>query len=132
MSGVHRLCHAIDLRSDERVVVLASPQSVFEYPSDWVRPGPTDGIVVNEFTVVVIDRIDVGRSLMCELISACPRMLAIAVVDVDHEKQVRRSLTALYPWSEVWTFYTDFGKMLVTNARGEPYDRDHIVDQRLA
>ena len=44
---------------------------------------------------------------------------------------MRRLLSAMYPWSEVWTISTSFGKALVTkDVVGHPYDPDAVLDAR--
>jgi hypothetical protein len=47
--------------------------------------------------------------------------------NVEQEKSMRRMLSALYPWSELWTVSTSFGKLLVTkDAVGPTYDRSAV------
>lgn len=138
---------ALDVRSYERVIVIAGQDSTYQYPEHWVKPSKLselDGMTLggNEMyyidpqyplamTVVVVDRVEITRRTLAQLASKHPRLIAFAVANVDHEKQVRRMITSLFPWNEVWTVYTSFGKLLVTkDAVGASYDRDSVVDMR--
>jgi hypothetical protein len=82
-------------------------------------------------SVVIVDRVELQRKTLTSIALGRPRLVAFAVASIDHEKQVRRMITALFPWNEVWTVFTSFGKLLVTkDIQGEPYDRDNLVDMR--
>jgi hypothetical protein len=138
---------ALDVRSYEKVIVLADPESTFQYPEEWVRPaklselddqslGGSELFKIDPkyplaMTVVVVDRVEIQRKTLAQLAEKYPRLIAFAVANVEHEKQVRRMVTALFPWNEVWTVYTSFGKLLVTkDAVGVEYDRNTVVDMR--
>lgn len=138
---------ALDVRSYEKVVVIAGQDSTFQYPEHWVKPsklsdldemsiGGNDTYKVNPdfplaMSVVVVDRVEIQRKTLAHLAENGPRLIAFAIANVDHEKQVRRMVTALYPWNEVWTVYTSFGKLLVTkDLVGKAYDRSRVVDMR--
>lgn len=138
---------ALDVRSYEKVIVIAGADSTYQYPDHWVRPtklADLDGQTLggNESvkadpryplaaTVVVVDRVEIQRKTLAQLAEKYPRLIAFAVANVEHEKQVRRMVTALFPWNEVWTVYTSFGKLLVTkDAVGASYDRASVVDMR--
>jgi hypothetical protein len=138
---------ALDVRSYEKVVVIAAQDSTFQYPEHWVKPArlsDLDGLVIggNEMykvnpdyplamSVVVVDRVEIQRKTLSQLAERYPRMIAFAISSVDHEKQVRRMVTALFPWNEIWTVYSSFGKLLVTkDAVGKAYDRGKLVDMR--
>jgi hypothetical protein len=147
MSGRPDIELALNVRSYEKVIVIADHGSMYRYPEHWVKLSKLSDLDEmslggNEMyridpqyplamTVVVVDRIEIKRRTLTQLASRYPRLIAFAVANVDHEKQVRRMITSLFPWSEVWTFYTSFGKLLVTkDVVGTVYDRDRIVDMR--
>lgn len=138
---------ALDVRSYEKIIVIAAQDSTFQYPEHWVKPGrlsELDDMVLGgndtykidpnfplAMSVVVIDRVEVQRKTLSQLAERYPRLMAFAVANVDHEKQVRRMVTSLFPWNEVWTVFTSFGKLLVTkDAVGVAYDRSKLVDMR--
>lgn len=125
---------ALDVRSYERVVVATATrnQDVNIYPEGWeLIDGPQDiEHSVDEHTVVVIDKVGLANRTFVEFFRMKPRLLAVVVRDIPYEKSIRRTLSSLYPFAEVWTFSTDFGKLLVTSAKGDPYDRDDVLDAR--
>lgn len=122
---------ALDVRSYERVIVIAGQDSTHQYPESWEKPASVAALTVDEESVVVIDRVEIQRRTLAQIAEGRPRLVAFAVASVDHEKQVRRMITALFPWNEVWTVFTSFGKLLVTkDAVGKAYDRDTVVDMR--
>lgn len=121
MSNRPDLEEALDLRSDETLVVLREP--------------PTSGDLMNihEGSVVVFDRIDATKRTLGAIGVLRPRLVALVPNGVEQEKAMRRQITASYPWAEVWTISSSFGKLLVTkDVQGRPYDRDLIEDQRVA
>lgn len=123
---------ALGLRGYERLIVIPGHDSGI-YPDHWVRPRNTADVCasVNSESVVVIDRLDVKRQTLADICSRRPRLLALVPYDVEQEKSMRRMLSAHYPWAEVWTISTEFGKVLLTkDAVGEPYERDHVRDDR--
>lgn len=120
---------ALDVRSYERVIVITGQDSTHQYPDGWIRPDKHTDLELNEESVVVVDRVELQRKTMSQIAEAKPRLVAFAVASIDHEKQVRRMITSLYPWNEVWTIFTSFGKLLITkDAKGPSYDRDEVVD----
>jgi hypothetical protein len=120
---------ALDVRSYEKVVVITGQDSTYQYPDGWIRPTKLADLEVTEETVVVIDRVELQRKAIAQIAEGKPRLVAFAVASIDHEKQVRRMITSLYPWNEVWTIFTSFGKLLITkDVKGVAYDRDEIVD----
>lgn len=122
---------ALDVRSHECVVVLVNPEAPQGYPDSWVQVQSKEGLgdIVAD-SVVVIDRIDVFPRTLASIGAKRPRLIALAPRGVEQEKTMRRMIAAIYPWSEVWTLSSSFGKLLVTNAGGEAYDRDLIRDER--
>lgn len=131
MSSRPDIEQALCIRSDETVVVLAHPDSDYEYPAHWVRPQRLQEIIdaVSPQTVVVVDRLELSRKVLAAVGAKRPRLVAVAPLGIEGEKSVRRMVTALYPWSEVWVFTTNFGKLLVTkDVTGPAYDRDTVVD----
>jgi hypothetical protein len=138
---------ALDVRSYEKVIVIAAGDSTFQYPEHWIKPSKLSDLDEQQIggsetlqpspdyplamSVVVVDRVEVQRKTLAQLADGGPRLFAFAVANVDHEKQVRRMVTSLFPWNEVWTVYTSFGKLLVTkDAVGKAYDRSRVVDMR--
>lgn len=123
---------ALDVRSHERVVVLASSDSEYEYPEHWIRPSRAAELEqIDEATVVIVDRAELQRRTLTTVAERRPRLLAVSPNGVEGEKAARRMLTSLFPWSEVWTIQTAFGRLLVTkDAVGPVYDREQLVDMR--
>jgi len=121
---------ALDVRSNERVAVLSAPDSdrAHEYPDSWITIRSIEDIgEITHETVVVIDRVDVSARVLEEIGAIGPRLLALAPRGVEQEKTMRRMVSGLYPWSEVWTLSTSFGKLLVTkDAVGPVYDRPNV------
>jgi hypothetical protein len=117
---------ALDIRSDEKVVLFTDPSSTYEYPESWAVPRSLNDAAIDPMTVVIFDRTDVAKKqiIACGVHGA--RMVAICPIDVEHEKYVRRMLASMYPWTEVFTTSTLFGKVLMLSPRGQPYDRDSI------
>jgi hypothetical protein len=111
---------ALDVRSYEQVVVISKPDVVYDYPERWSRPTGASEAHVDSETVVIVDRVDVSWRTFATLAESGPRMFAFVVNGVEQEKRVRRMVTALYPWNEVWTVWTSYGKTLITkDARGD-------------
>jgi hypothetical protein len=120
---------ALDVRSYEKVVVIAGPDSTYQYPESWVRPTKSADIQIDGESVIVVDRVELQRRTLIQIAEAGPRLVAFAVASVEHEKQIRRMVTSLFPWNEVWTLFTSFGKLLVTkDVTGPAYERDDVVD----
>lgn len=122
---------ALDIRSDERVVLFTDPSSTYEYPETWMTPRSLHDANIDPMSVVVFDRTEVTKKQVTSCALGAARMVAICPIDVDHEKYVRRMLASLYPWTEVFTTSTAFGKVLMCSPRGQPYDRDRIMDDRV-
>lgn len=122
---------ALDVRSDEKVIVIAGQESEYQYPERWVKPARLSELEIDETTVVIIDRVEVQRRTLAQIAEGRPRLVGFAVASVEHEKQVRRLVTSLFPWNEMWTVFTSFGKVLMTkDVRGASYDRNQVVDMR--
>ncbi|MBV9125623.1 MAG: hypothetical protein JO112_19920 [Planctomycetes bacterium] len=120
MSSRPDIALALDVRSYERIVVIAKPDSEYAYPEEWSRPASLSEAIVDDHSVVIVDRVDVAWKSFAALAAGHPRLFAFAVNGVEQEKKVRRMITALFPWNEVWTVWTSFGKTLITkDARGE-------------
>ena len=117
---------AVCLHSYEQIVVLTSQESTFKYPEEWVRPAEAiDLELINAETVVVVDRVEISKDTLLLVASKSPRLVAMSPATVDQEKLMRRMITSLFPWAEVWTIDSSFGKLLVTNGiTGEAYDHD--------
>lgn len=122
----------LDVRSHENVVVFMNPDATHEYPENWLQALSFDDIaLISEDTVVIVDRIDLYPKMISAIGSKRPRLFALVPKSVEQEKTMRRMLSAVYPWSEVWTLSSSFGKLLVTkDAVGEAYDRELIRDER--
>ncbi len=122
---------ALDIRSHEHIVVLSNPDSVYDYPEKWDRPINITALNVHEDTVVLVDRIELSQRTLEIIALGNPRLVAFAMISIDHEKQVRRMITATYPHAEVWTISTSFGKILVSkDIKGLAYTRSNVVDLR--
>lgn len=122
---------ALDVRSYEKVVIIAGHDSTFDYPENWIKPAKLSDLNIDSESVVVIDRVEVQRKTLTQIAEGKPRLVAFAVANVEHEKQIRRMVTLLFPWNEVWTVFTSFGKLLITkDIAGAAYDRDHVIDMR--
>lgn len=119
---------ALDVRSDEKIVLFADPSSEYEYPESWLRPRSMHDAGLDPFTVVIFDRTDITKKQLMSCAASDVRMIGICPIDVDHEKYVRRMITSLYPWTQVYEASTTFGKVLMLCPRGAPYDRDRIDD----
>ena len=121
---------ALDVRSYEKVVVVAGQDSTYDYPETWVQPSRTADLQVNGECVVIIDRVEIQRKTLAQIAQANPRLVAFAVASVDHEKQVRRMVTSLFPWNEVWTGTTVTrdvkveGDRLIYTTRPAPFGGD--------
>lgn len=123
---------ALDVRSYERVVVLINPDSPDCYPDSWTQVKSKEGFdSISNDSIVVIDRIDVFPRMLTTIGAKRPRLIAMVPRGVEQEKAMRRTLAAVYPWSETWTLSSSFGKLLVSkDAVGGEYDRDSIRDER--
>ena len=122
---------ALDLRSDETVMVIADPErDSFRYEPEWQRPLTFEEVYVDNKTVVIVDRMELSRESIASITAANPRLLAIAVMDPEHEKRTRKALRTLHPWSDVWDITTEFGRLIVTSAFGPAYDRANVIDMR--
>lgn len=124
---------ALDVRSYERIVVVTSPDSTFEYQESWIKPNRSSDFAqcIDGESIVVVDRVEIQRKTLSQIALHRPRLVAFAVSSIDHEKAVRRMVTALFPWSELWTVSTSFGKLLVSkDIRGNSYERGDLMDMR--
>lgn len=121
---------ALDVRSHERVLVIGGGS--LEYPGSWIRMQSKHcHDLVTEDSVVVIDRTDVSVRVLESIACRGPRLVALVPESIDQEKSMRRLLSAMYPWAEVWTLSSSFGKLLVSNGvNGRSYDRDLVRDDR--
>lgn len=122
----------LDVRSHERIVVFADPKLEYTYPEDWTQCAPGDTVSIDDSTVIIVDRVELMRRELAALLTRGPRILAVAVADLEQEKKFRRNLRTLYPWAEVWETFTDFGKVLMTTTFGRTYDREQVIDMRAA
>lgn len=118
----------LDVRSDEKVVLFTDQSSTYDYPEHWLRPRGIHDAELDPMSVVIFDRMDVTRKHVVACAANEVRMIGICPIDVDHEKYVRRMITSLYPWTQVYEASTTFGKVLMLCPRGAPYDRDRIDD----
>lgn len=130
------ITEVLDIRSHETVYVICESSDI-SYPQGWIAVEQGSSMPKLDFdavgqpeAVVIIDRIDVLRRELIELLQHGPRILGAVVADVEQEKRFRRNLRTLYPWAEVWETHTDFGKVLMTCAFGRPYDREQVIDAR--
>lgn len=121
---------AMDVRSDERVVLFTDPSSTYDYPEHWFQPQSMHDADLDPYVVVIFDRMEVSKKHIVSCAINEVRMIGICPIDVDHEKQIRRMLTSLYPWTQVYEASTAFGKVLMLSPKGRPYDRNRITDDR--
>ena len=123
---------ALDVRSYEHVFVFVNPDAPHGYPDSWTEVGSREEVLsIAPTSVVIIDRIDASHRMLEAIGMQSPRLLALVPRNVEQEKLMRRVLSSVYPWSELWTLSTSFGKVLVTNgAAGAAYDRDLVRDER--
>jgi hypothetical protein len=123
---------ALDVRSYETIAVVPAPDTTQEYPDSWHRIESRPALdLVNELSVVIVDRLDIQRKALAQIAQRRPRLLALFPRNVEQEKSMRRMISIMFPWSEVWTLSTSFGKALVTpDAKGIPYDRLDVIDAR--
>lgn len=119
---------ALDVRSDEKVVLFTDPSSTYDYPEQWLRPRGLHDAELDPMSTVIFDRMEVTRKQIMTCAASEVRMIGICPIDVDHEKYVRRMITSLYPWTQVYEASTSFGKVLMLSPKGAPYDRDRIDD----
>lgn len=124
------ILNILDVRSYERIVVASNYNK--KYPENWTVISKREEIngSVDEASVVFVDKVELTKEAFVEFISQNPRLFAIAVKSIEHEKNVRRILSQAYPFYHVWTFSTDFGKLLVTDAKGSAFDPDFVIDER--
>jgi hypothetical protein len=117
---------ALDVRSYERVVVLSRVEN--NYPERWEKTFSSRAEIDND-TVIIIDRTDISQDDLGIIASAKPRMVAFVPFSVEQEKSMRRMISTLYPWAQVWMQFTTFGKILYTSEiYGLPYNREELVD----
>jgi hypothetical protein len=83
---------ALDLRSTEVVTVFADSKSEVDYPETWIRAEPGMTQSVSTDSVVVIDRVDLLRRELADVIARGPRIVAMVVGDRDQEKVFRKNL----------------------------------------
>lgn len=121
----------LDVRSYENIVVATSPDTVNEYPEDMVAISDATQLnLIDEHSVLLVDKIDIPRRSLPNFFARKPRMIGFVVRNVEHEKRIRKFLSTSYPFDSVWTFATDFGKVVATDAKGSPYVRDNVLDER--
>lgn len=125
---------ALDVRSYERVVLIAGRDSTTPHPSHWHRPStlsemlslvPDSGIVVVDHGVVVTRRTYEGISIRG------PRALCVGVTGDENARSMRKLLLSIQPWCDLHSFMTDMGRVVVAyRFTGRPYDRDAVIDMR--
>lgn len=128
------ISEVLNVRSDEKIVIIGNDT---DYDPDWVVLGAgTHDDVIDSTSVVVVDRVALPRDTIVSIVSSAPRMLAFVTGEgpaaIVYDKQVRRLLSSLYPWSEVYTFMSSFGRVIAmwTAPGQQPYDRDRVLDAR--
>lgn len=124
---------ALDVRSHEQVCIISCDKSQ-RYHESWIAVCSMNDIEsITSDSVVIIDYVDYVDSfgLIKAIGNRGPRLVAFIPSNVEQEKSMRRIVTAMYPWAEVWTLSTDFGKLLVSNGvNGRPYAREDVRDER--
>lgn len=126
---------ALDVRSYERVVLMADPTSDFEYPEHWERPKTLPEVRLDGESVLVVDCLELSYETIDAVLSQGPRLAAFILPpgDLGFEKRTRSALRLLYPFARLWTVdESALGKFLMLESTGPAYDRTKIVDQRKA
>lgn len=125
---------ALDVRSFERIIVLGTTNVGVQYPERWERPEKLSDIHVDGESVVIIDCLELSPETIEAVLCNGPRIagFVLPAMDREFEKRMRRTLKALYPFSEPWDALTDMGKCLMLQVSGPAYDRDRVIDQRKA
>lgn len=121
---------ALSIRSWERIVCLTDPAAPRRHPEHWLLPQTLRNSTIDPETVVIVDRIELSPKALAAVCSRCPRLVAFALASIEHEKATRRLVKESYPFADAWDFSTDFAKLLVTDAKGRPYERDRVLDMR--
>lgn len=133
MSSKPEIELALGVRSDERIVVISSRGTAVTYPESWARPTNLEELrfSIDPTSVVIVDGVDVTRRTFNMIGELSPRILAVAPMNEDHARSVRRTITSLYPWAEFWNINSSLGKLIVTkDAVGRAYDREAVIDFR--
>ena len=121
----------LDIRSYEHVIVLANHDEP-KHPAHWIKISSRDELsCLNSDSVVVVDRVDVSFAVLRQIGEARPRLVAFVPCSIEHEKSIRRLISSMSPWAEVWTLSSSLGKLIVTGGiLGPAYDRQDVIDQR--
>lgn len=130
-----RICDALDLRSDDVIVALHESDNQpawLKFPeqerflSFGSVPHLLDCSPEQVDIIVCTYVVHMSRNLIRSLLKFQPRLLAFCPSSVDQERLFRLMMTGMYPFSEVWTVNTPFGKTLMTNAQGQEYDSEQV------
>lgn len=124
---------ALDVRSYERVILISGRDSVRQYPEAWFRPTTLAQMLslVGPESVVLVDSAEVTRRTYGAVGERCPRLLAVVTPTEEHARSIRRAVSSLYPWSELYGIVTCVGRIaVVQHLAGRPYDRDRVIDMR--
>lgn len=127
----HDFADVLDIRSDDRVILISSELNRFRHPDWWEIYSSVTQAGVSPDSAVIVDGVEMTRRTMESLLRPRPRLTAFVVTSIDHERSIRRKLEAMYPWSDMWAgggIWTVAGRVLITEARGIPYGRDSFVD----
>lgn len=127
---IETIMDALDVRSDERVVVLADGDRRERYPYEWEKPDSLRDARIGNDSVVLIDRLDLGTKALATIVSRGPRLTGVICSSREHRDSMRKRMVSLYPFAEIWELRPSWGDMLVWSAKGAPYSRDRIVDMR--
>ena len=123
---------ALGVRSYERIVCLTDADRDRDaYPEHWDVPRTLRDAGIDQTCVVVVDGVDLSQRSLSLIGAKHPRLIAFTVEGKEHYMACRRLIKSCYPFADLWDFNeVDMAKLLVTNARGTPYDRDRVVDMR--
>jgi len=121
----------LDVRSYERVVVIANRDQSRTYPAAWFRPLTLSEmllLVVPE-SVVVVDGAEPTRRTYASISQRRPRLVAVTVTGEEHARSVRKALLSVQPWCELYSLNSSLGRLVVAHGfSGRPYDRYELPD----
>lgn len=123
----------LDVRSYERVVVIARRDTVHTYPMAWYRPSSLSEMLtlLGPDSVVVIDGADVTRRTLGSIGERSPRLVALTATGEEHARAARKLLLSVQPWCDLYAANSSLGRLVVAHRfSGRPYERERVIDMR--
>ena len=123
----------LDVRSYERIVVIASREVEKAYPTNWHRPSTLSEMLglLGTDSVVVVDGVDVSRRTYGLVSERAPRIVAVTVTSEEHARSVRKALLSVQPWCDLYSTNSSLGRLVFAHRFcGRPYERENMVDMR--